>query len=113
MTGHDDRHEDTIRAELTASDVAGEISEHEALFIVRSLLGAGLDTTVDSIGNALHCFAAHPDQWERLCREPVRIRNAIEEVLRYDSPFQFFFRTTTRAVAISSSSSPSSSPVTG
>jgi cytochrome P450 len=91
---------DGLGAQVYAAVDAGEISETEALFIVRSLLGAGLDTTVDAIGNALHCFATHPDQWETLRREPVRMRNAIEEVLRYDSPFQIFFRTTTRPVEI-------------
>lgn len=76
----------------------GKVTHEEALFIVRSMLSAGLDTTVDAIGNALNCFAQHPDQWQKLREDPLQIRNAIEEVLRYDSPFQIFFRTTSKDV---------------
>jgi cytochrome P450 len=79
---------------------AGEIEEDEALFIVRSMLSAGLDTTVYAIGNALNCFAEHPAEWDKLRAEPNKVRGAIEEVLRYDSPFQAMFRTTTREVEL-------------
>lgn len=79
---------------------AGEIADDEALFIVRSMLSAGLDTTVYAIGNALNCFAEHPAEWDKLRAEPNKVRGAIEEVLRYDSPFQALFRTTTREVVL-------------
>lgn len=78
----------------------GIVSNEEALFIVRSMLSAGLDTTVYAIGNVLSCFADHPDEWEKLRADPTKARNAVEEVLRYDSPFQSFFRTTTRDVEL-------------
>ena len=78
----------------------GIVSNEEALFIVRSMLSAGLDTTVYAIGNVLSCFADHPDEWEKLRADPSKARNAVEEVLRYDSPFQSFFRTTTRDVEL-------------
>ena len=72
----------------------GIVTNEEALFIVRSMLSAGLDTTVYAIGNVLNCFAEHPGEWAKLRAEPSKARNAVEEVLRYDSPFQAFFRTT-------------------
>lgn len=78
----------------------GIVTEEEALFIVRSMLSAGLDTTVDAIGNALNCFARFPDEWQKIREEPNKVRTAIEEMLRYDSPFQVFFRTTTRDVEL-------------
>ena len=71
----------------------GEITEAEASLLVRSLLSAGLDTTVIAIGNMLHCFADHPDQWVVLKQNPVRARFAFEEVLRFASPVHTFFRT--------------------
>jgi cytochrome P450 len=91
---------DGLGAQVYEAADAGEISEHEALFIVRSYLGAGLDTTVDTIGNALNCFATHSAEWEKLHREPGRARAAVEEVLRFDSPFQGLFRTTNREVEL-------------
>ena len=79
----------------------GAVTHEEALFIVRSMLSAGLDTTVDAIGNALNCFATHPAEWRKLREDPAkRVRGAIEEILRYDSPFQALFRTTTRDVVL-------------
>ncbi len=92
---------DGLGAEVYAAADAGEISDHEALYIVRSYLGAGLDTTVDTIGNVLNCFASYPAEWEKLRRDPSRVRAAFEEVVRFDSPFQGVFRTTTRDVEIS------------
>lgn len=91
---------DGLGAQVYEAFDAGEISEHEALFIVRSYLGAGLDTTVDTIGNVINCFAEYSEQWTRLRDNPNRVRAAIEEVVRFDSPFQGLFRTTTRDVEI-------------
>ncbi|MEO6023964.1 MAG: cytochrome P450 [Burkholderiales bacterium] len=76
----------------------GELNEDEAGLLVRSLLSAGLDTTVYGLGNALHCFANFPDQWTLLRSDLSLVRAAFEEVIRYASPVQTFFRTTTKAV---------------
>ncbi len=91
---------DGLGAEVYAAADAGEISDHEALFIVRSYLGAGLDTTVDTIGNVLNCFATHAGEWDKLRRDPSRVRASFDEVVRFDSPFQGLFRTTTREVEL-------------
>jgi hypothetical protein len=72
----------------------------EAALLVRSLLSAGIDTTVNALGNAVFCFATHPDQWSALHADPTRARAAFEEVLRFESPVQTFFRTTTREVEV-------------
>jgi 4-methoxybenzoate monooxygenase (O-demethylating) len=78
---------------------AGAVSEHDAAMIVRSFLSAGLDTTVNAIGNAVYCFAAHPEQWEKVRADPNLARSAFEEVLRCETVFQMFFRTTTCPVS--------------
>lgn len=80
---------------------AGEITEAEAPLLVRSLLSAGLDTTVNGIAAAVHCLARFADQWTRLRDDPALARNAFEEAIRFESPVQTFFRTTTREVEIS------------
>jgi cytochrome P450 len=79
---------------------AGDITATEAPLLVRSLLSAGLDTTVYGIGAALYCLARYPDQWRRLRDDPSLARNAFEEAVRFESPVQTFFRTTTRDVDI-------------
>ncbi|WP_407157784.1 cytochrome P450 [Bradyrhizobium sp. STM 3557] len=78
----------------------GDITAAEAPLLVRSLLSAGLDTTVYGIGAAIYCLARYPDQWERLRRDPSLARNAFEEAVRFESPVQTFFRTTTREVEL-------------
>jgi len=79
---------------------SGEINEAEAPLLVRSLLSAGLDTTVNGIGAAIYCLARFPEELERLRRDPTLARNAFEEAVRFESPVQTFFRTTTREVEI-------------
>jgi hypothetical protein len=68
--------------------------------LVRSLLSAGLDTTVNGLGAAVYCLARFPDQMAKLRADPSLARNAFEEAVRFESPVQTFFRTTTRDVAI-------------
>ncbi|MGD6741828.1 cytochrome P450 [Streptomyces sp. BH106] len=72
----------------------GEISHEQAPLLVRSLLSAGVDTTVYGITNMMYAFASHPEQWERLHRAPSRAKFAFDEALRFESPVQTFFRTT-------------------
>jgi cytochrome P450 len=79
---------------------SGELTEAEAGMLVRSFLSAGIDTTVYGLGNALHCFASHPEQWSILRDNPALIRGAFEEVLRFEAPVQTFFRTTTKNVEV-------------
>lgn len=79
----------------------GEITEAEAPMLVRSLLSAGIDTTVNGIGAAVYCLARFPDQLARLRQDPTLARNAFEEAIRFESPVQTFFRTTTRDIELS------------
>jgi cytochrome P450 len=78
----------------------GKITAAEAPLLVRSLLSAGLDTTVNGIGAAVYCLARFPDQWQALRDDLTLARNAFEEAVRFESPVQTFFRTTTREVEL-------------
>lgn len=59
----------------------GEISTN-----LQGLLIGGNLTTTDLIGNAVWLFLTHPEQLAKLKAEPTLINNAVEEVLRYESP---------------------------
>jgi cytochrome P450 len=87
-------------ADIWAARDAGEISEDEAPILVRSLLTAGLDTTVNGFANAILAFAMFPQQWQRVRADRSLIKPAFDEVLRWESPVQTFFRTTTRDVEV-------------
>jgi len=80
---------------------AGEITEDEAHKLVRSMLTAGVDTTVNGIGAALFALARYPEQWEKMRADSARLaKAAFEEAVRFESPVQTFFRTTTCATEL-------------
>jgi cytochrome P450 len=91
---------DGLGAKIFEAVDAGILNDQQGATLVRSFLSAGIDTTANAIGLALHCFALHPEQWDLLVADPELARGAFEEVLRFGSPFQTFFRTTTRETQI-------------
>jgi len=82
-----------------ASD-SGELTKDEAPVVARSLLTAGVDTTVSGIGAAVSCLARFPKEFARLRADPSLARSAFEEAVRFETPVQTFFRTTTRPVEL-------------
>ncbi len=87
-------------ADIYAAADAGDLTEQEAGLLVRSLLSAGVDTTVTGIGSALWAFAQNPAQFERLRADPKLARNAFEEALRLTSPVHSFCRTAAAATSV-------------
>jgi cytochrome P450 len=87
-----------IGQNIYAAADSGELTHDEAKLLVRSLLSAGVDTTIDSIGLALRGLADHPDQFALLKADPALGRAVFEEATRYDSSSQSLFRTTLREV---------------
>jgi cytochrome P450 len=89
----------------------GNITEDEALILVRSFLSAGVDTTVHAVGNVLWSFATNPTEWTKVKADPSIAPRAFAEVLRYESPFQTFFRTTTREVELAGAMIPANEKI--
>ena len=75
---------------------AGEITHEQAPMLVRSFLSAGVDTTVNALGNALFSLAHHPAEYAKLHADPALARPAFEEALRWETTAQTFFRTAAR-----------------
>ena len=93
------------RADLLSSLIAAEeqgdrLTEGELLATCVLLFIAGHETTVNLIGNGLLALLQHPDQLERLRREPGLISRAVEELLRFDSPVQRTARITNAEVEL-------------
>jgi 4-methoxybenzoate monooxygenase (O-demethylating) len=87
-------------AEIYAAADTGEIEEWEAELLVRTFFSAGFDTTIFAIGSILRAFAEFPEQWRALREDPSLVKNAFEEILRFESPSRFGGRATTREVEI-------------
>ena len=73
-------------AAIHAAADPGELTAEEAPLVVRSLLTAGVDTTVSGLGAALYCLARFPDQFDRLRADPPLARAAFEEAVRFETP---------------------------
>ena len=71
----------------------GEITAEMAPMLVRSFLSAGVDTTINGLGNVLFCLAHHPEEYGKLRANPALAKLAFEEGLRYEATAQTFFRT--------------------
>lgn len=82
-----------------ASD-RGELQPAEATLLVRSLLSAGVDTTIAALSNTLALLAERPEAWQRVHADPRMVRQVFDEALRYDSPSMFTFRTTSAPAEI-------------
>lgn len=92
--------EGSLGSEIWAAADQGEITHEQAPLIVRSLLTAGVDTTVTGIAAVIHALAGDGDQWRLLQNDRSLLPRAFEEAVRLESPVQAFFRTTTAPTTI-------------
>jgi cytochrome P450 len=65
----------------------GEIVANAILF-----LNAGHEAVVNVIGNGMLALLRHPEQHAALAAAPDGVPGAVEEMLRFDTPLQFFER---------------------
>jgi cytochrome P450 len=78
-----------VLSRLIAAEVDGERLSYEDLMgFCFTLFIAGNITTTNLLGNALLCFDLHPEAFAALRQKPALLPTAIEEVLRYMSPFR-------------------------
>jgi cytochrome P450 family 142 subfamily A polypeptide 1 len=57
------------------------------------VIAGGAETTRTAIAHGLRTFVDHPEQWELLAERPELVPSAVEEVIRWVSPLNNFFRT--------------------
>jgi hypothetical protein len=89
---------DDILSDIARAEVDGILTGEEAVGMAMLMFTAGAATTFGLISNSLLLLAQHPDQRAALIADPTLIPRAVEEVLRFESPLQHSFRTTTREV---------------
>ena len=74
---------------MLQADIDGDrFTEDEVIANCIITMIGGQETTTNLIGNGVLALLRHPDELERLRREPALIGLAIEELLRYESPSQ-------------------------
>ncbi|OBJ96900.1 cytochrome [Mycolicibacterium conceptionense] len=81
--------EDLLSQIIRASDAgaAGEpLDESELRALAGLVLAAGFETTVNLLGNGIRMLLDHPEHLQTLASRPDLWPNAVEEILRLDSP---------------------------
>ena len=86
---------DVIDAVLAAEIEGRPITEEEAIGVVQLLILGGLDTTAGALGQMMIRFCQDPEIPALLRREPERIPDVLEELLRLETSFVAIARTAT------------------
>ncbi|MGH4007612.1 MAG: cytochrome P450 [Pseudonocardiaceae bacterium] len=98
---------DDLIGKLTTAEVDGErLADEEIVGFAGVLLLAGHVTTTALLGNAVLCFDHHPEAAAAVRADRHLLPAAIEEVLRYRSPFPRLGRVTTTDTEIGGHSVP-------
>ena len=75
------------------AEIDGQKLPPEAIFHeVGLFIAGGAETTRTAISHGIRAFVDHPEQWEELAAKPELINTAVEEVLRWVTPLNNFFR---------------------
>jgi cytochrome P450 len=74
----------------------GEIPVEKPPLMMNDYMGPSLDTTIFTTSSAIWLFAQNPEQWRLLRSNPDLIPNAINEVVRLESPLQGWSRVATQ-----------------
>lgn len=78
----EDPGDDLLSTLIAAREGDDRLDDSELRNLVLNVLVGGVDTTQSQLAHALRLFAAHPDQWALLGREPERAADAVGEVIR-------------------------------
>ncbi|AKT40029.1 cytochrome P450 [Chondromyces crocatus] len=78
--------DDFLSALVHAEEGGERLDEDELLSACFVLIGSGYETTMNLIANSVFTLLRHPDQLCALQEKPELLPQAIEEVLRYESP---------------------------
>lgn len=78
--------------EATQRGIENGIAPGKAVELMRDYIAPSLDTTISAIGYAMMLFAKFPEQWQKMRADRSLVRNAVEEVVRLNTPIKAFSR---------------------
>jgi cytochrome P450 len=91
---------DLVSALIAVEEAGHQLSDGEIVTMCVLLLAAGNVTTTDLIGNGVWTLLRHPDELRKLRQDPSLIDNAVEEILRFESPVVETARIATEDMAV-------------
>jgi cytochrome P450 len=89
-----------LLGQIAAAHRNGELATDEIPGLALLLFGAGVDAPGGFAANALLLLERHPDQREALRTGRATLDDAVEELLRFESPVQNLARTTTKPIRL-------------
>ena len=95
-----DPRDDLISALVAAEEAGERLTEEELISTCVTLLIGGHETTTYLISSGVLALIQHPEQLRKLRANPDGARMAVEEMLRYEGPFQRNRRLATEAVEL-------------
>ena len=84
--------DDLISVLVRVEDEGAMLKNDELISTCILLLNAGHESTVNAAGNGMLALLRHPEQLEKLQANPQLASSAVEEIMRYDPPLQYFHR---------------------
>jgi cytochrome P450 len=75
---------------------AGEVQPEKCPVMLVDYVNPSLDTTIHAISSGIWLFGRNPEQWQAVREEPALVANAINEIVRVESPITGFTRSLTR-----------------
>ena len=84
--------DDMITRLSQVSEDNNYLTDDQIICTVILLLNAGHEATVNTLGNGLHALLTLNQSFEEIKNETEDINDVVEELIRYDSPLQFFQR---------------------
>jgi cytochrome P450 len=84
--------DDLMSQLIAASEGGARLNDEELRATAGLVLAAGFETTVNLLGSGIRILLEHPDQLAILLERPEAWPNAVEEILRLESPVQLSAR---------------------
>ncbi|MBC8480393.1 MAG: cytochrome P450 [Actinobacteria bacterium] len=80
----------TRLSQVSENDV--RLTDHQIICTIILLLNAGHEATVNTLGNGFYGLLSNEKTYEEVSEESSTMTDVVEELIRWDSPLQFFQR---------------------
>ena len=80
----------TRLSQVSENDV--RLTDHQIICTIILLLNAGHEATVNTLGNGFYGLLSNQKTYEQVIKESSTMTDVVEELIRWDSPLQFFQR---------------------
>jgi cytochrome P450 len=86
---------------LFVAEDRGDFPKGYAANLLLTFVGGGTDSSISGICTVLSQLASHEEQWEILRSDPSKARTALDEGIRFDTPFPVVYRTVRQDTEVS------------